>query len=326
MSPALRQVWRGAPGRLGPVLTVLGSAKDAHRPAVYFSRRLRPSRRRRFAGVTSDFAGAFLFRAGGLEGRGEALEAGLGEEGGEAFAAHLAFADVGVAVAAGAERGGGVVDVDGAEALDADLLVGFVEHRRQVVFVGDVVALHEHVAGVEAEAEPLAAAGQLDQLRRSRRSPPDQAFVARRLLEQQLAVVGVLERGGDHFRRPFQRRSERFAFGRAGVEDDARGADPVADPQRVRERRLDLLAQVFVFGRGVDQVDRVDDHPFDLGGVHRLAERGEIVLAIVGRPPHARALVEDLDRFATAFRAALDRFVETAGGGDVSADEHGAIR
>ena len=58
---------------------------------------------------------------------GQALEAGLGEEGGEALLAHLALADVGVAVAAGAERGGGVVDVDAAQALQADLLVGFVE-------------------------------------------------------------------------------------------------------------------------------------------------------------------------------------------------------
>ena len=77
------------------------------------------------------FVGAFLFRAGGLQGGGEALEAGLGEEGGEAAFAHLAFADVGVAVAAGAEGGGGVVDVDGAEALDADLGVGFVEDLRR---------------------------------------------------------------------------------------------------------------------------------------------------------------------------------------------------
>ena len=58
---------------------------------------------------------------------GRSLEARLGEEGGQASFAHLALADVGVAVAAGAERGGGVVDVDAAEAVDADLGVGFVE-------------------------------------------------------------------------------------------------------------------------------------------------------------------------------------------------------
>ena len=55
---------------------------------------------------------------------------------------------------------------------------GFVEDRGQVLFVGDVVALHEHVAGVEAEAEAPAAARQLDQLRGLVEVPADQAFVA----------------------------------------------------------------------------------------------------------------------------------------------------
>jgi len=49
----------------------------------------------------------------------------------------------------------------------------------------------------------------------------------------------------------------------------------------------------------------VDDHRFYLGGLHCLAEGGEVRLAVIRRPPHARALVEDLDRFATARFAAL---------------------
>ena len=106
------------------------------------------------------------------------------------------------------------------------------------------------------------------------------------------------------------------------MEDDAGGADPVADPQRVGERVQRLLAQLLVLAGAVDQVDGVDDHRFDLGGVHRLAEGGEVLLAVVGRPPHARALVEDLDRFAAALLAALDRFGEPAGGGNVRADQH----
>ena len=127
------------------------------------------------------------------------------------------------------------------------------------------------------------------------------------LLEQQRAAVAVLQRRGDHFRGAFHRRAQRLAFLGAGVEDDAGGADPVADPQRVGERGQRLLAQLFVFARAVDQVDGVDHHRFDLGGVHRLAEGGEVLLAVFGRPPHPRALVEDLDRFATALLAALDR-------------------
>src|SRR5690349_18888308 len=78
---------------------------------------------------------------------------------------HLAFVDVGVAVAAGAEWRGGVVDVDRPEPLDPNLLVGFVEHRAEVRLVGDVVALDEEVAGIETEAEAGTRPGQLDQLR-----------------------------------------------------------------------------------------------------------------------------------------------------------------
>jgi pimeloyl-ACP methyl ester carboxylesterase len=267
-------------------------------------------------------AGALLFRAGRLQGRRQPLEAGLGEEGGEAALPHLAFADVGVAVAAGAERGGGVVDVDGAEPPEPHLGVGFVQHRAEMGLVGDVVALDEEVAGVEAEAEPPAAAGQLDQLRGLVEVAAQEAFVAGGLLEQEAAAVAVLQRRGDHLPGPFHRGAVRLAFLRPGVQDDAGGADPVADPQRVGQRGERLLAQLLVFGRAVDQVDGVDDHRVDRGALHRLAEGGEIVLAVAGRPPHARALVEDLDRFAAAFLAALDRFGEPAGGGDVRSDQH----
>ena len=67
--------------------------------------------------------------------------------------------------------------------------------------VGDVVALDEEVAGVEAEAEALAAAGQLDQLGGLVEVAAEQAFVAGGLLEQQRAALAVLEGRGDHLRR-----------------------------------------------------------------------------------------------------------------------------
>ena len=60
--------------------------------------------------------------------------------------------------------------------------------------------------------------------------------------------------------------------------------------------------------------------------VHRLAEGREVRLGVVGRPPGPRRLVEDLDRVAAALHAALDGVGETAGGGDVGAEEHRARR
>ena len=150
--------------------------------------------------------------------------------------------------------------------LEADLLVGFVEHRREALGVGDVVALDEEVAGVEAEAEAPAAAGQLDQLRGLVEVAAEQPFVAGGLLEQERAGVAVLQRRRDHLRGALDRGAERLAFLRARVEDDAGGADPVADPQRVGQRGERLLAQLGVLRRAVDQVDGVDHDRFDRRG------------------------------------------------------------
>ena len=169
-------------------------------------------------------------------------------------------------------------------------------------------------------------AGELDQLGGLVEVAAEQAFVAGGLLEQQRAASRCPSSAAAiTFAGPFHRGPERLAFLGAGVEDDAGGADPVADPQRVGERGERLLAQLFVFGRAVDQVDGVDHDGFDRRVVHRLAEGGEVLLAVVRRPPHPRALVEDLDRFAAAARlAALDRVGQAAGGGDVRSDQHRA--
>ena len=188
--------------------------------------------------------------------------------------------------------------------------------------VGDVVALHEEVAGVEAEAEALAAAGQLDQLGGLVEVAPQQPFVPGGLLEQERTAVAVLQGRGDDFGSPLHRRVERLAFLRAGVQDDPGGADLVADPQRVRQRAQRLLAQLGVLGRAVDQVDRVDHHGFDRRALHRLAKRGEVLLAVFGRPPHPRALVKDLNRLAAELDAALDRLVQPSGCGNMRPDQH----
>ncbi len=50
----------------------------------------------------------------------------------------------------------------------------------------------------------------------------------------------------------------------------------------------------------------MDHDRFDWRVRHRLPEGGEVILAVFGRPPHPRALVEDLDRVGLALDAALD--------------------
>ena len=195
-----------------------------------------PAWRSRLAFWTSFLSGAFLIRTGCLQGRRQTFEAGLREEGGEAAPAHLSLTDVGVTISTGAERGGRVVDVEAAQPVEADLLVGLVEHRGQVGLIGDVIALYEEVAGVEAEAEALAAARQLDQLGGLVEVAPEQAFVSGGLLEQQRASSLSLSAAAITFAARLHRGAERLALLCARVKDDAAGADPVADSQRVGQR------------------------------------------------------------------------------------------
>ena len=109
-------------------------------------------------------------------------------------------------------------------------------------------------------------------------------------------------------------------LGRAGVQHHARGADRLAHAQRVRQRGERFGADVGVLAGAVEQVDGVDQHRVDRAVGHRLAERREVLLAVGGRAPHARRLVEDLDRAAAALHAALDRLRQAARGRDVRSD------
>jgi hypothetical protein len=106
------------------------------------------------------------------------------------------------------------------------------------------------------------------------------------------------------------------------MEHNPRRADPVADRERVLERGERLSADLALAARGIDQVDRVDHHHLERRGVHRLTKGGEVLLGIGGRPPGARALMEDLDRLGAGLDAALDRPVQPAGCGNMRADQH----
>jgi hypothetical protein len=85
------------------------------------------------------------------------------------------------------------------------------------------------VAGVEAEAEALAAAGELDQLGGLVEVAAEQALVAGRLLEQERTALAVFERGSDRFARALYRGPQRLFHLRARVQDDTGGTDLVAD-------------------------------------------------------------------------------------------------
>src|SRR3954454_3811119 len=108
--------WRGA--MKGPTLA---SAPAAPKPLFPQFPRVRD-----LLGV-----GSATLLASGLDHERKLLEAGLGKEGRAALGAELALADVRVAVAVGAERRLGVVEVQRAQPVETDRRVEVVEHAAQ---------------------------------------------------------------------------------------------------------------------------------------------------------------------------------------------------
>ena len=92
-----------------------------------------------------------------LEKRRQPLQLRVRKKDPELFA-EQALADVVVPVAVRSERRLRVVDVQGAQPLEADPLVDLGEHAVELLPLRDVVAGDVEVTGVEADAEPLVCA------------------------------------------------------------------------------------------------------------------------------------------------------------------------
>ena len=230
-----------------------------------------------------------------------------------------------MAVAVGAERRLRVVDVQRAQPAEPDDPVELVEHAGEPVGRADVVAGGEQVAGVEADAEPLAAAGDLDQPRELLERAPQRAARAGGVLQVQLAVAGLRQRLGDRGAGTVERRVDGAAAlqRRARVQHDGVRAQRGAGAQRAGQRRERLGAEVRVLGGRVEQVDGVDQQRVDVRVAHRRAEVRDLLAGVLARLPLARVLVEDLDRARGPLDAALDGLRRAAGGGDVGTDQHG---
>ena len=88
-----------------------------------------------------------------------------------------------------------------ADALEPDAPRALVEDRVEALLGADVIARREQVAGVQAEPEPLVAAGGLDERRELRERAAERAARAGGVLEVQRAALGLRQRLGDDLAR-----------------------------------------------------------------------------------------------------------------------------
>ena len=172
------------------------------------------------------------------------------------------------------------------------------------------------------------ALGRSQQLLKMLETPAKIRALARRVLEQDLHALALGRR-------------ERFAHGvgdqreprllalpdvRAGVDAEVRDAERVAASDLVEKRRLGLREQLGLGRAQVDEVRRMTHGRLQVARLLRVgAEVGDVVLVQRLGGPLALVAREHLNRFATEFESGGDRVRHAAGGGDVGAQEHGAI-
>ena len=188
----------------------------------------------------------------------------------------------------------------------------------------DVIPRRQQVAGVQAHAEALLAAGGLDQAGELLEAAP----------ERPAGAGGVLQvAAGSPRSRPAPRGScppaRLIALPTSPVLAEPGCSTTPAAPMRgaraqgVGQRPQRFAAHVAVLAGAVEQVDGVDHDRLHRAGGEGLAERARLLVRVDAALPHARRLVEDLDRLAAALHAPLDGVRQAAGGGHVGADQHG---
>ena len=196
-----------------------------------------------------------------LEHARQALEARLGQERGDALAADLAVAEVGVAVAVGAQRRRRVVDVQRAEPVEPDDAVELVEHARERL--GACGCRSRRRAGGRSRGRRRAArrrrATSISRASSSNERPsvPPAPAVSSRCSghvsdsssASAITAAGAVERGV-HGAAVLERR--------ARVQHDAVRAQRRARAQRRGQRGERLLADLGVLEARVEQVDGVD--------------------------------------------------------------------
>ena len=189
--------------------------------------------------------------------------------------------------------------------------------------LGDVVAGRKQVTRVEADAEPLVAAGRVVDRGQLFQRAPDRVPGSRRVLHAEpRRLVGALERLGQRGHDALEAGLEAGAEVRADVEDDRLGADRGGGVDGRAQRGDALLVEVVLRAGEVQQVERVDRDGADPELLAPGAEGLEVGRVVLGEAPRARALGEQLHRVHPERVRVLERLLDPARA--VAAEEHAA--
>jgi glutamyl-tRNA synthetase len=257
-----------------------------------------------------------------LEVGAQRLERRLGQEDTEALA-DLALEDVRVPIAVRAERGRAVVDVERAEAIEPDRLGDLIDEPAEHDGIGDVVPARVEVAGVEADPEPRMAVEHVEQAGELGDRASDRGARPGAVLHQEPGVrARPLEDPREGGCRPVEPGVQSGAEVGADVEYDGVGIECLGGVHGCRERCDGSLVDLLVGRREVAEVKGVADEPADArlraAGLQSLDRGG----GMVGLPPHARTLREDLDALAADRLDPVDRGIDPSRRRDMAAELH----
>ena len=251
------------------------------------------------------------------------MEGGVGEDVTEAVEAHVAVADVLVAVADAAEGHLAVVGVDGAEAVEADLAVELGHGDLAALAGRDLVAHGEGVAGVEADADAGVVPAAADELAHLGEGGANAVPLAGVVLDEEHGVVvGGFEDFEHDAADLVLHRVEAGAFVAAYVEDGALDAERSRPRHVLLEGAGGAVQELLVLRSKIDQVDAVkEDGHWD--ALVFLVEGGDGLVADVGGAPLLGRGDEELDGLGADRLGAGEDVLGASGGGDVGADSHG---
>ena len=242
------------------------------------------------------------------------------------LAADLALADVLVAVAVGAERGLGVVQVHHHEPLETDRLVERAEQRRRGPSAvrsswpdSSRWAVSRHTPRRSSPSTAVDHGGRSRRTSRPWCRPPRPCFRAALARASRRTSSSARSSASRTRASPASKPAPWWEPMWVTIASTPSCSAAVTAPDQGDHR---LLVEVLVRRRQVDQVDGVDDREAQRRRGARLAEARRVVVAVELRLPGARAAGEELDGLAAQLRALVDRRPDPAARPYVRAEVH----